>query len=773
MAGPQHSETRTDRLIEELLESQGFDLRRPPAGQVLTQHEYRSVTRLRDALASSSKPGAGHGVPECVVLQEGTEEPIAVFEGKAYFGDLAQAEAEAQRYGDALFVAGYAPLAIAVAGTNDARFEIKVQKRLRGRWVDVEYQRQPISWVPNEEQMLVARSSKHSADLRPTVPPSDVLQDRASEINALFRESGLKDEHRPAAVGAIMLALWQSRGDVRRKEQHILRDINQACEDAFKSAGKSTLAKSLTVDAANKKLAQRSIRICEILERLNIHNLSAEHDYLGALYEEFFRYTGGNTIGQYFTPRHITQLMAEMCEVSRDDVVLDVACGTGGFLIAGMERMQRTSKLSRKEVVKLVQTQLIGFEEESVTAALCVANMILRGDGTSGVHQADCFGTLPATSKATVSLMNPPFPHRKSDTPPEDFVDKALSLLEVRGRAASLIPSSLLGKGGAAKQWREAVLKDNTLEAVITLPNELFEPYASATTAIVLMKKGIPHPPDRPVGFVRISNDGYRLRKGARLPVGDSELPKMFEVLYARTDIDGFSGFSIVEDADWAPGRYIPMSPLKGQELKDQVEYLLRERVAAHTRHAPQIHTLRALSESGQVAIEPYQGRGDRPGKRRRQDGKTISALFEVSYGYSALENKAQYEPGPVPVISSAASDNGIYGFLDINYAIRGPIVTAPRTGSLGEARVHEIPVAPTSDSLVLVPRDGTPREAAYLAAAAIRAEMWRFDYSRKLTPSRIAGIKVPLTPKLEDWVAQRINETNELIANIEATFND
>src|SRR6202040_2234298 len=98
-------------------------------------------------------------------------------------------------------------------------------------------------------------------------------------------------------------------------------------------------------------LARNARRIVAILELLNVNVLTAEHDYLGQLYETFFRYTGGNTIGQYFTPRHIARMMADLCEVERSDVVLDPACGTGGFLVAAMNRVLERSRLSRVQTV--------------------------------------------------------------------------------------------------------------------------------------------------------------------------------------------------------------------------------------------------------------------------------------------------------------------------------------------------------------------------------------------------------------------------------------
>ena len=226
-------------------------------------------------------------------------------------------------------------------------------------------------------------------------------------------------------------------------------------------------------------------RIATILERLNVTVLTAEHDYLGQLYETFFHYTGGNTIGQYFTPRHIAALMTDLTDVGLNDVVLDPACGTGGFLIAAMNRVVREHKLSRSQMVQMVKKNLIGFDKEPVTAALCVANMILRGDGSTGIHKEDCFTAddFPI-GKANVVLMNPPFPHRATDTPPERFVERALEGLKQGGRLAMIVPRSLTVKK-EKREWRDQILKQAHAQRRHQTTGPTFQPYASVYPAIM------------------------------------------------------------------------------------------------------------------------------------------------------------------------------------------------------------------------------------------------------------------------------------------------
>ena len=409
----------------------------------------------------------------------------------------------------------------------------------------------------------------------PLYPPLEVLAAYADEINRLLREARINDPSRPAVVAAIMLALWKSRGEIRRDERFILGDVNESCRDAFIGAGKADLAKSLRVDEANVKLRSKARRIAQILERLNVTVLTAEHDYLGQLYETFFRYTGGNTIGQYFTPRHITRMMADVCEVTKADIVLDPACGTGGFLVACMDRILTEHHLSRAQMVEIVQHQLIGFEDEPVTAALCVANMILRGDGSTRVYHGDAFtsDSYPE-GQATVVLMNPPFPHKKTDTTVEVFIGRALEGLADRGKLATIMPMSLLVKKDKGA-WREKILQHNTLLAVCQLPDELFQPFASVTTVFALIEKGVPHSPLRKTEFVRLRHDGLVLRKGTRIerPTEPSQIPDAIDAILNRGNVPGFCSTESVKNRDeWASGAYIESALPEVEELKEAVD---------------------------------------------------------------------------------------------------------------------------------------------------------------------------------------------------------
>jgi type I restriction enzyme M protein len=766
------SERRAERLLIDLLESQGWDTRRPPSGQVLLQNEYRSYPQIVERLLAASKSGAGAGIPEAILFDQSQAVVLAVIEAKASVKDIDKAVSEARAYADALYAEHWRPLAIGLAGTTEEEFELRVSKRDGKSWKYVTYDGYPISWIPTRTDLERLAIEGGPTEIRPTVPPLEVLAARADEINRLLRESRIKDEFRPAVVAAIMLALWNSKGDLRRDPRYILRDVNDSCRDAFVRAGKADLAKSLRVEEANEKLREKALRIARILERLNVTVLTAEHDYLGQLYETFFRYTGGNTIGQYFTPRHITRMMADICEVTKDDIVLDPACGTGGFLVACMDRILREHHLSRTQVVKIVKKQLIGFEDEPVTAALCVANMILRGDGSTGVHKADCFtSSLYPINRATVSLMNPPFPHQKTDTPVEDFVARALEGLRDRGKLAVILPMSHLVKKDKGA-WRKSILESNSLLAVCQLPDELFQPFATATTAFVVIEKGVPHSAKRKTVFIRLHHDGLTLRKGTRVerPSEPNQIPDAIDAILNRVTTPGFSGTASIRDEDeWAPGAYLLSAPPEEAELRANVDVLLRRLASFYTRYAQEVVVQRRAIDDGDMTVQSYR---DMITQARRDnaeaipaDAGTIGGMFDIFYGMKELHSREGFAPGRSLIISPTEEYNGCYGWLEFPHLIEPPFVTVAQTGSIGEAFVQLEPCAVNDDCLVLLPKPGISVAQLVLAAAALQSEKWRFTYGRKLTPTRIGAFVVPQSQELEAWVEGKLDDIEDIVA--------
>lgn len=770
---PKHSaEARTETLILDLLSIQGWSTGRPPNGCVVQQNEYKAFSPLVEIFKGKSKQGKGDAYPDFLIIARDSYRPQMIIEAKADESDFEKAMEDALHYSEACRDGGHQVIAVGVAGQERTKIRIGVSKHIQGEWKRVVYAGNPISWIPTPDDILSLLSSPSLIDLAPVIPSPEVLASKADLINRILREAYVKDEYRPAYVGAMMLALWQSHGALRKDPDFVLRDVNAACEDAYSKGGKPELARSLHIDEANTRLASSAWQILATLEKLNVVTASLAHDYLGQLYEAFFRYTGGNTIGQYFTPRHITRFMTDICEVTENDVVIDPACGTGGFLIAALQHIVDTSKLRYEDTVKIVRDHLIGYESEPITAALSVANMILRGDGKTGIRKADCFSAQDyPVGKCQVALMNPPFPHKSTDTSPQRFVERALEGLEQRGKLAVILPTSFIVKADTG-EWRHNILSRNSLLAVCQMPDELFQPYASSTTSVVLLEKGIPHNPKRKTVFVHLQYDGLTLKKGIRVirQDGKNDIPEAIEAILNRKEVPGFSGVAVVAgEVEWSPGAYIPSAIPTEEELKTSIDELLRRLASFYVRYAAEVATQRSKLRSGELKATPYtelmgKTRLDSASSLPKEPG-TIGELFDIFYGQKELHSREGIPPGDSLVVSPTEKYNGCYGWLSFEHLIQAPFVTVAQTGTIGEAFVQREACGVNDDCLILLPKEGVdlPISCLFIAAALIRLERWRFSYGRKLTPSRICNFRMSRMPELEYWVDDQFQKWKKI----------
>ena len=140
------------------------------------------------------------------------------------------------------------------------------------------------------------------------------------------------------------------------------------------------------------------------------------------------------------------------------------------------------------------------------------------------------------------------------------------------------------------------------------LPDELFAPYASSYTAILLMTKGVKHPANHSVFFARIANDGYRRRKSVRVPCEGEEMTLALRAFHKRETIAGFCGWSllIAESAGWDAGYYIPARPLSHDEVSEQSATLARNGAAFVVAHAPELAVLNDAVARGELTPQDY-----------------------------------------------------------------------------------------------------------------------------------------------------------------------
>src|SRR5262245_15863135 len=234
--------------------------------------------------------------------------------------------------------------------------------------------------------------------------------------------------------------------------------------------------------------------------------------------------------GQFRTPRHIIRLMVEMTAPTAKDVICDPACGTGGFLVAAGEYLRenhpeilRDAKLKKHFHHRLFH----GFDFDNTMLRIGSMNMLLHGVENPDIRYRDSLAQDHAgeEDKYTLVLANPPFAGSldyentakdllqivKTKKTELLFLALFLRLLKPGGRAAVIVPDGVLfGSSKAHKELRRLLVKDQKLDAIVSLPGGAFRPYAGVSTAILVFTKTNSGGTDY-VWFYDVEADGWSL----------------------------------------------------------------------------------------------------------------------------------------------------------------------------------------------------------------------------------------------------------------------
>lgn len=255
-------------------------------------------------------------------------------------------------------------------------------------------------------------------------------------------------------------------------------------------------------------------------------------DLLGDFYSEFVKYGGtdGSVLGIVLTPKHITGLMSDLIEVGKDDYLLDPTTGSAAFLVAGMNRMIKQipkDENYERTFRDIVANRLHGVEMQRSIYSVASSNMILRGDGKSNLSYGkfqdfklksqitgqEPQGTMYARADSfTKVLMNPPYSQGKK-APEIMFIKHALELMSKGGKLAVIVPISVFVSGGKEvtatkfKEFKEWLLNNHTVEAIITMNLQTF--YPTATQTVIAIIRAWEPQEKKKTKLVNFIDDGY------------------------------------------------------------------------------------------------------------------------------------------------------------------------------------------------------------------------------------------------------------------------
>lgn len=281
-------------------------------------------------------------------------------------------------------------------------------------------------------------------------------------------------------------------------------------------------------------------------------------DVVGDIFERVLsRLSSAGHFGQFRTPHHIVEMMVDMVRPRSGEVILDPACGTGGFLIAA------------SNFINGGDGHFIGFEVDRTVARIATANMVLHHVKSGEIRRTNGL-TEALYQRPDVILANPPFAGNveagvsrkvglKTGKTELLFVASMMRNLKPGGRAAVVVPSGVLSsKSKAAMYLREMLLLDNHLEAVVELPANVFSPYTGVKTGILIWKNE--DHAGRRTRMIRINHDGFSL-DSRRIPSEESDLHEAIRAYNGENSnlsIDVSIADLRDESYNLTPSRYLP-----------------------------------------------------------------------------------------------------------------------------------------------------------------------------------------------------------------------
>ncbi len=246
-------------------------------------------------------------------------------------------------------------------------------------------------------------------------------------------------------------------------------------------------------------------QVINVIDELDLSSYEESHAF-GEIYESILKeLQSAGSAGEFYTPRAVTDFMAQMIKPQIGETMADFACGTGGFIVSWLKELQKQVK-STADARKYGES-IFGIEKKQFPYMLCITNLLLHGLDIPRVFHDNSLlkDVLDYTEddQFDVILMNPPYGgsekadvknHFPDDLASSETADLFMSVIMYRlkknGRAAVILPDGFLfGTDNAKVNIKKKLLSEFNLHTVIRMPGSVFSPYTSITTNILFFDR--------------------------------------------------------------------------------------------------------------------------------------------------------------------------------------------------------------------------------------------------------------------------------------------
>ncbi len=511
-----------ERITENLVRDRLRKLKYYDSEAVTIEEQRSDVAAIKRLLRGASKTGGvGSGYPEFIITTSATPDFIFIIECKAdakkhqskTFDQVKDFAVDGILHYAKSLSREFNIIAVAISGQTkaDQKFSAFIHPKLsKEAKILCNKSGKPLDELISLDDLISLGSYDPSVEKQ----RHDDLMAFSRELHDFMRDHAkLTESEKPLLVSGTLIALRNepfAKSFVNYKPSELqkawLRVIKEEIEKAdIPNSKKDNMAQPYSSIAVHPELGKPTKVypygvLRELIQMLNNRVwpfLSIYHDFdvVGQFYGEFLKYTGGDkkALGIVLTPRHITELFASLANLNKKSRVLDICCGTGGFLISSMTMMIKQA-MNKREIEYIKKEGLIGVEQQPNMYALAASNMILRGDGKANLYQGSCFDQEITKEikkhKCDTGMVNPPYAQKDEESQELKFVFQMLNLLEKGGTGIAIVPMSCAIN--PSSPGREELLKYHTLEAVMSMPDELFYPVGTVT-CIMVFTSHVPH----------------------------------------------------------------------------------------------------------------------------------------------------------------------------------------------------------------------------------------------------------------------------------------
>jgi 16S rRNA A1518/A1519 N6-dimethyltransferase RsmA/KsgA/DIM1 with predicted DNA glycosylase/AP lyase activity len=724
--------------------------------------------RVVGLLQSASKSGTGVGKPEFIIsFPAGNIDYLLVVECKANVADHRSAKLDnpksfavdgVLRYAKALS-AEFDVVAIAVSGQTE-------QELLASHFIWKKGEDRPTESKADKKLLSINSYLKlfNNEQFADNLRSVDIIQ-KAIFLNEEYQAYSITEMTRCTMVSAILLSLLHEPFRISYKTYATSESLGKAMLSAIESVlsqneilhkdamigeyGKilnEPIFKQKTIKHKNKKEHENSVEVAkEMVAYLhgNVYPLvdmeQSGFDVLGRFYTEFIRYAGSEqSQGLVLTPFHITDLFCDLASLGAGDVIYDPCCGTGGFLIAGMKRMFELAGSDEDKQLSIKNRQLVGVELRPSMYTYACSNMMMRGDGKSNIYCGDCFALeniVKGRHKPTVAFLNPPYD--VGTTGQLLFIEHALNMVsEQSGTVVAIVQMSCAIKNERALiAAKKRILEKHRLKAVLSMPDELFNPNASVVSCVMVFKANEKHE-GKKTWFGYFKNDGFEKRKQrGRIDARGKWKNIKDEWLAAYHNADEIAGLSVKQEVrgedEWCAEAYMKTDYATlnhaaiERKVKDYLAYKFLNSANIKTISLPAV-------QENDVQKMPLVKLGD---------------IFEVKQGKSLeLINCEETENG-VCFVSRTSTNNGVAARVKELYDVEPmppKAITVALSGSVLSSFYQEEPFYTAFHIACLYPKATLSQEEMLYYCAIIEHNKYRYNFGRQANKT-LKNILVPL----------------------------